>query len=642
MNLQRLQRSSLANFTRQAKDYNKVQSLSSQPYTHDQYVKSHKERQKKWSTLLENPELEKIIELIQTTLEPLSPEQKDQLEKIIRVGSVGLSEGETFKKMKEIINSDNETYNLFGKILVEFAQEFTKIREKATDKALIKNLNALIKQANLFTVFNFGIINKEIARHIGKTLNLTEEDLRHSAIISLITGFLKNTDICRIRNSGEYYKSLTLLPSYVMQSALRELQNNGRTIRLPFQIHNELNELRKLEEAYSKLPNNETKPKFLEYYAQEMNLDIEKAKKDVQHLRTIALFPLSLDYLDRVTYSDHRYGDESCEVPVELGNLIASTEPSPVDFVDSSLLQEGLQEILENQKILASEKMVVKLRYGIPLGIKDISDYTYVTVERIKEILETTSAQLDNLNSNEQRALELWTKLVQKKEKPKSSSGGLTLQQIGSIFNLSKERIRKLEEKALKKLREPYNKYLLRGHMYPACRSSEEIAKARENYLSNPTQNIEKARSKILILNNSGYIEASKKIIENYQALLKAQMQELLPNENILEKLLSLESPLTEVYMYLKTIKFKDRTQHEKFIKLLGIYTQSNTDKGKYHILKEGIDWKNKEQVQALVKNSGLTKETWHGFMEYLRNLSPSSFQVLNANNNALDKLEKL
>uniref|UniRef100_A0A7S0G1C7 RNA polymerase sigma-70 domain-containing protein n=1 Tax=Rhodosorus marinus TaxID=101924 RepID=A0A7S0G1C7_9RHOD len=92
-----------------------------------------------------------------------------------------------------------------------------------------------------------------------------------------------------------------------------------------------------------------------------------------------------------------------------LGDVLQSTEVSPEDRVERALLREDLEHVINS--LSPRERDVVRMRYGLDDG-------------RMK-----------------------------------------TLDEIGRMFCVSKERVRQIETKAIRKLRHPYRSAVLRDFL---------------------------------------------------------------------------------------------------------------------------------------------------------------------------------
>jgi RNA polymerase primary sigma factor len=100
-----------------------------------------------------------------------------------------------------------------------------------------------------------------------------------------------------------------------------------------------------------------------------------------------------------------------------LADVIQSPEESPEDRVDNSLLRDDLEHVINS--LTPRERDVVRMRYGLDDG-------------RTK-----------------------------------------TLEEIGVVFAVTKERVRQIETKALRKLRNPYRSAALRDHSAQGCEVEE-------------------------------------------------------------------------------------------------------------------------------------------------------------------------
>ncbi len=261
--------------------------LKCQP--HDAYLAGYETRAREqiWAGLAENPNLNEIKKFIEIIREDFT-QQQAQLAKIIKIGKAGTGAAdpvidsssitktllETSKEMRTVVANNNDSHQLFTKHLIEVSQEFHEIRgtlQKQIEVLLeqkesqernsainevgtsIKEISALIQEANLFTVLNSGIIYQEIKKYINLNPSVSAEDLFLSATERLLTtsgerdaGFLENVDItARDPNTNEFYTSVPFFTNAIGWAARRELANNGRVIRLPVHIHDALHKLKK-------------------------------------------------------------------------------------------------------------------------------------------------------------------------------------------------------------------------------------------------------------------------------------------------------------------------------------------------------------------------------------------------------------
>mmetsp|Transcript_4024 Transcript_4024/g.14943 ORF Transcript_4024/g.14943 Transcript_4024/m.14943 type:complete len:88 (-) Transcript_4024:127-390(-) len=61
-----------------------------------------------------------------------------------------------------------------------------------------------------------------------------------------------------------------------------------------------------------------------------------------------------------------------------------------------------------------------------------------------------------------------------------------TLEEIGQIFSVTRERVRQIEAKAIRKLRQPYRSSILRD--YVASNSNEKSSAINTSYMTNSKQ----------------------------------------------------------------------------------------------------------------------------------------------------------
>lgn len=108
---------------------------------------------------------------------------------------------------------------------------------------------------------------------------------------------------------------------------------------------------------------------------------------------------------------------QAVDAQLTLGDVLETNEEAPEDVVDNSLLRNDIEDVINS--LTPRERDVVRMRYGLDDG-------------RTK-----------------------------------------TLEEIGTVFHVTKERVRQIESKALRKLRHPYRSAVLRDYSEVECDGSE-------------------------------------------------------------------------------------------------------------------------------------------------------------------------
>lgn len=186
------------------------------------------------------------------------------------------------------------------------------------------------------------------------------------------------------------YKFSTYAYWWIRQGITRTIANQGRTIRLPVHIVEQLNKLKRVYRDWRRsLQRNPTEAEL----AKAMEITCEQ----LRYLQQVRRQSLSLN---------HRIGSEESS---ELLDVIEdSVTQSPEAQMNEMMMRQDILEVLDSI-LTEREKEIVAMRYGLITG----EPYT--------------------------------------------------LEEVSSLFNLSRERVRQIQNKAMRKLRRPQVTERLKG-----------------------------------------------------------------------------------------------------------------------------------------------------------------------------------
>jgi len=190
---------------------------------------------------------------------------------------------------------------------------------------------------------------------------------------------------------------------WIRQAVIHALTRNARIYHIPQKLSDQISEMKRTRALLKKSLKREP---TREEIARHMNLKVE----DIEDLEVLESKDVSL--------SD-RYGEEDCEVGDRIQDSIS---PSVELQIVKNSVEESIRDILN--RLDEKEADVLKLRFGIP-------------------------------DPELERKYGL------------GGSGGdpKTLQEIGDKLGLSRERIRQIEKKALRKMAQSHKLQQLRGYL---------------------------------------------------------------------------------------------------------------------------------------------------------------------------------
>ena len=265
------------------------------------------------------------------------------------------------------------------------------------------------------------------------------------------------------------FKFSTYATWWIRQAITRAIADQARTIRIPVHMVETINKLvREQRNLLQELGQDPTP----EQIAERMDMTPDK----VREILKIAQEPVSLET---------PIGEEDDS---HLGDFIEDEViENPVDYTTRVVLREQLDEVLDT--LTDREENVLRLRFGLDDGkmrtLEDVGKVFNVTRERIRQIEAkalrklrhpSRSKQLKDFIEDEvienpvdyttrvvlrEQLDEVLDTLTDREENVLRLRFGLddgkmrTLEDVGKVFNVTRERIRQIEAKALRKLRHP-------------------------------------------------------------------------------------------------------------------------------------------------------------------------------------------
>ena len=261
-------------------------------------------------------------------------------------------------------------------------------------------------------------LKKQIRRSLRAKAALTESNIR--LVISIAKryqnrglsfqdlaqeGILGLTRACEKFDPERGFRFSTYATWWIKQSIMRAIADQGRTIRLPVHIHDQLNTMRRHERDFEAETGKEPSAEDL---AKAMGVSTDK----INFLNRVSQHAISFETEIKSTKtkgSGAGTGGAASGNALTLGDLMGDPDQKPSDSASYQMLKDDLSRLICT--LNSREQAVIRMRFG-----------------------------LDDGNAK-------------------------TLEEIGRRFSVTRERIRQIEARALHKLRQPYRNHSVKCYV---------------------------------------------------------------------------------------------------------------------------------------------------------------------------------
>lgn len=302
------------------------------------------------------------------------------------------------REIQLLIQWEEKREELEAKLLrpPTYAEWATAIEPGMTVPDLKKQIRRSLRAKAALTESNVRLVISIAKRYQRRGLSF--QDLAQEGILGL-------TRACEKFDPERGFRFSTYATWWIKQSIMRAIADQGRTIRLPVHIHDQLNSLRKItKELNQELGREPT----MEEICKKTQLTQEK----IEFLNRVAQNAISME--TELTSSKSKgsaagMGGQGGDRSLTLGDIMGDPDQKPVDQASYQMLKDDMSRLIST--LNSREQAVIRMRFGLDDG------------------------------------------------KAK------TLEEIGRRFSVTRERIRQIEARALHKLRQPYRNHSVKCYV---------------------------------------------------------------------------------------------------------------------------------------------------------------------------------
>jgi len=253
------------------------------------------------------------------------------------------------------------------------------VREDMAVPELKKQIRRSLRAKAALTESNIRLVISIAKRYQNRGLSF--QDLSQEGILGL-------TRACEKFDPERGFRFSTYATWWIKQSIMRAIADQGRTIRLPVHIHDQLNGLRRAErELNAELGREPT--------TEELSTRINVSTEKIVFLHRVSQNSVSMEQEIKSSKtkgsgagSGGLNGVASASGALTLGDMLGDPDQKPVDLASYQMLKDDLSRLICT--LNSREQAVIRMRFGLDDGkcktLEDIGNRFSVTRERIRQI----------------------------------------------------------------------------------------------------------------------------------------------------------------------------------------------------------------------------------------------------------------